>query len=61
MSFRSRHHFKPEAERVPSVVEDAKRRLAQILEVLDEELEGKDYLLGSELSGARSVGQLGQG
>lgn len=44
--------FKPEAERLPAVVEDGKRRVGLVLGVLDKELVGKDYLLGSEFTGA---------
>ena len=44
--------FKPEAERIPSVVEDGRRRAAAALAVLERALAGKDYLLGRELSGA---------
>jgi glutathione S-transferase len=44
--------FKPEAERIPAVVADARARAAATLNVLEDALEGKDYLLGSELSGA---------
>lgn len=44
--------FKPEAERLPAVVADGKRRVDLTLDVLDKELANKPYLLGSEFSGA---------
>jgi glutathione S-transferase len=44
--------FKPEHERVPSVVEDGRRRAGAALAVLEKAIAGKDYLLGRELSGA---------
>jgi len=44
--------FKPEAERLPAVVEDGKRRLDLAIGVLDKELAGKEYLLGKEFGGA---------
>ncbi len=44
--------FKPEAERIPAVVSDARERAAVTLKVLEEALDGKDYLLGGDLSGA---------
>ncbi len=44
--------FKPEAERLPAVVEDGKRRVDLTLAVLDKELATKPYLLGNEFSGA---------
>jgi glutathione S-transferase len=44
--------FKPEAERIPAVVADASARAAAILGVIEQELTGKPYLLGSEFSAA---------
>jgi len=42
----------PEAQRVPAIVDWAAERNTPILEVLNSELEGKDYLLGSQFSTA---------
>ena len=44
--------FKPEAERVQSVVDDARVRLAHTLEVAERALEGREYLLASGFSAA---------
>jgi glutathione S-transferase len=44
--------FKPEAERIPAVVEDARARVASCLAVVERALDGKDYLLGAEFSAA---------
>lgn len=44
--------FKPEAERIPAVVEDGRRGAAKTMQVLERALDGKDYILGRELSGA---------
>ena len=44
--------FKPESERIPSVMEESRKRALVALGVLDKALAGKDYLLGRELSGA---------
>ena len=44
--------FKPESERIPAVVADARNRATTILSVLERELAGKQYLLGDELSAA---------
>ena len=44
--------FKPEAERLPAVVADARVRAAEVLNLLEKTLAGKDYLLGAEFSGA---------
>jgi glutathione S-transferase len=44
--------FKPEAERIPAVVTDARERAGSTLEVLEDALDGKDYLLGREICGA---------
>jgi glutathione S-transferase len=43
--------FKPEAERIPAVVDDARRNAAANLDVIERALDGKDYILG-EFSGA---------
>ena len=42
----------PEAQRVPDIVDWAAERNTPILEVLNSELEGKDYLLGSQFTTA---------
>jgi len=44
--------FKPEAERIPAVVADARARAAAGLAVLEQALSGRDYLLGSDFSAA---------
>ncbi|HEX7408250.1 MAG TPA: glutathione S-transferase family protein [Candidatus Binatia bacterium] len=44
--------FKPESERLPAVVADARKRLAAVLDVLEQALAGKQYLLGAEFSAA---------
>ena len=44
--------FKPEAERIPAVVADARTRITAVLGVLEQALAGKQYLLGTEFSGA---------
>jgi glutathione S-transferase len=44
--------FKPESERLPAVVADARKRLAAVLDVLEKALAGKPYLLGAEFSAA---------
>jgi glutathione S-transferase len=44
--------FKPEAERIPSVVEEARMRAAAAFEVVERALQGKPYLLGEDFSGA---------
>lgn len=44
--------FKPEAERVPAVIADARTRTTAVLGVLERALDGKSYLLGNEFSGA---------
>ncbi|MBI2963295.1 MAG: glutathione S-transferase family protein [Deltaproteobacteria bacterium] len=44
--------FKPEAERIAAVVEDARGRAAATFAVAERSLEGKDYLLGGEFSAA---------
>lgn len=44
--------FKPEAERLPSVIEDAQRRVNEVLGVFESALEEKPYLLGEEFSAA---------
>lgn len=44
--------FKPEAERIPAVVADGQARVAAVLATLEQSLSGKQYLLGSEFTGA---------
>jgi len=44
--------FKPEAERIQSVVDDARGRATRGFEVVDRALEGRDYLLASGFSAA---------
>jgi glutathione S-transferase len=44
--------FKPEAERIPAAVADARAMAAATMRVLEGALDGKAYLLGAELSGA---------
>ena len=44
--------FKPEPERIPAVVEDARGRLGAIFAVVEKALEGKPYLLGQDFSAA---------
>jgi glutathione S-transferase len=44
--------FKPEAERIPAVVEDARGRLNRTLEILEEGLGDREYLLPSGFSAA---------
>jgi len=44
--------FKPEAERIPALIPDARARIAMWLGVVDAALAGKTYLLGNELSAA---------
>ena len=44
--------FKPEAERIPAVVDDARRTAAVSMQRLETALAGKDYILGKEFSGA---------
>ena len=44
--------FTPEAERIPKVVADASARAGATLKVVEKALEGREYLLGSEFSGA---------
>jgi len=44
--------FKPESERIPAVVTDARARIIEILGVLDRELHGKSYLMDRDFSGA---------
>lgn len=44
--------FKPESERLPAVVADARKKLAAVLDVLEQALAGKPYLLGAEFSAA---------
>ncbi len=44
--------FKPEPERIPAVVEDARGRLGATFAVVEKALEGKPYLLGRDFSAA---------
>jgi len=44
--------FLPEAERIPQVATDGRARAKNALDVLERALDGKDYLVGKELSGA---------
>lgn len=44
--------FKPEAERIPAAVADARAMGAATMAVLERALDGKAYLLGTEFSGA---------
>jgi glutathione S-transferase len=44
--------FKPEAERIPAVVEDARARAAVTFGVVERALHGKPYLLGDEFTAA---------
>jgi glutathione S-transferase len=44
--------FKPEAERIPAAVADARATGAAAMRVLEGALDGKTYLLGAEFSGA---------
>lgn len=48
------HHriLKPEAERIPAVVEDGQARAEICLDAVEAALEGRDYLLGGELTAA---------
>jgi len=44
--------FKPEAERIQAVVEDARARAEATLDVVERHFAGKEYLLGPDFSGA---------
>lgn len=44
--------MKPEPERNPKLVEEAKTQLAPALKVVDDALAGRDYILGKEFSAA---------
>jgi glutathione S-transferase len=47
------HSFlRPEAERIPAVVADARKRLARVLDVVETELAARDHLLPSGFSAA---------
>jgi len=47
------HSFlRPEAERIPAVAADARRRLGRLLDVLERELAAREYLLPSGFSAA---------
>jgi glutathione S-transferase len=44
--------FKPESERLPAVVADARKKVVAVLDVIEKALAGKQYLLGAEFSAA---------
>ena len=44
--------FKPEPERIPAVVEDARARLGATFAVVEKALDGKPHLLGTDFSAA---------
>jgi glutathione S-transferase len=44
--------WKPEADRIPAVIEEARVRAESTLAVVEQALAGKDYLLGKDFSGA---------
>jgi glutathione S-transferase len=44
--------FKPESERIPAVVAEARHTATAVLNVLEQALTGKQYLLGVEFSAA---------
>ena len=47
------HSFvRPEAERIPAVIPDARNRATAVLGVIEQALGSKPYLLGNEFSGA---------
>jgi glutathione S-transferase len=47
------HSFlRPEAERIPAVVADARKQLGRLLDVVEKELAGRDHLLPSGFSAA---------
>lgn len=48
----SHEHARAQEERVASVAADARQRATAALDVLENALDGRDYLLGAELSGA---------
>jgi glutathione S-transferase len=49
----SRHTFLlPEAERLPQVAQDGRKRAINALNVLERALDGKQYLVGDKFSGA---------
>jgi glutathione S-transferase len=45
-------YFLPEAQRIPALLPEAQMRTAAMFAVLERALAGRDYLLGSEFSGA---------
>jgi glutathione S-transferase len=53
--------FLPEAERIPAVVEDAKRRAGVVLGGLEHGLAGRPYLCGEEFTAADVVVGYGVG
>ena len=44
--------IKPEAERIPVLVDEARKQLAAAVKVVDAALAGREYLLGSQFSAA---------
>jgi glutathione S-transferase len=44
--------FTPESERIPAVIEHARKLASAAIEVLEKQLAGKNYLVGDEFSGA---------
>jgi glutathione S-transferase len=46
------HTFKQDLDSIPDAIADYRRWAAAALDVLEQALSGKDYLLGAELSGA---------
>lgn len=46
------HRFGPEAERVPQVLDSVRGKLRNALAYADEQLAGKDFILGAEFSAA---------
>ena len=48
------HHttFRPEAERIPAIVEESRKRLLAAIPVIEQALTGKEYILGDTFSAA---------
>lgn len=44
--------FRPEADRIPAMVADGRQRFGLVLDALEAELAGKNFLLGDEFSAA---------
>jgi glutathione S-transferase len=42
----------PEAERIPAIVDDARKRFTVAAEIVDRALDGRDFICGSELTAA---------